>query len=459
MSRFRANLHSCARGAWRIGPRTAMPMDDTAGRVPPRRVGDPTGGAGGRGRGAAPGPSRPSRPTPVGSCASSSVPRRRAPSGTLRDRSMSGGQTSVARERAEREKSVASLMTRDKERLAEEVIELKRVNDDVATRLKLAQAELIRATGELRKRERALEALERGDDDGGAARRATRVLELEAENEVYLSEVARLASLLRLDPETGQLPGTSAGPSPDVPGADDEATPSNETGFRTASSAEVARLRAELAFGAKHAFESEMPHDLTTEHALTLADARATNAEARVASLERAAAEATDAWRTPPSRAPRASSARAAALASALAKAEEDRNHFRNLAAMEGRRGGGGGGGGHRGRGVRARAPRARLAAAADCRGRRRAERARESRGGGGARTANGGGSAVRRGRRGGRPPSDHFRARGGERTRAGGAAAGHAAPAGFVPRAAPPRSRRRTKSGAPPAPASRRRR
>ena len=80
MSRFRANLHSCARGAWRIGPRTAMPMDDTAGRVPPRRVGDPTGGAGGRGRGAAPGPSRPSRPTPVGSCASSSVPRRRAPS-------------------------------------------------------------------------------------------------------------------------------------------------------------------------------------------------------------------------------------------------------------------------------------------------------------------------------------------------------------------------------------------
>jgi hypothetical protein len=122
-------------------------------------------------------------------------------------------------------------MTRDKERLAEEVIELKRVNDDVATRLKLAQAEVIRATGELRKRERALEALERGDDDGGAARRATRVLELEAENEVYLSEVARLASLLRLDPETGQLPGTSAGPSPDVPGADDEATPRTKPVF------------------------------------------------------------------------------------------------------------------------------------------------------------------------------------------------------------------------------------
>ena len=258
MSRFRANLHSCARGAWRIGPRTAMPMDDTAGRVPPRRVADPTGGASGRGRGAAPGPSRPSRPTPVGSGASSSVPRRRAPSGTLHDRSTSGGQTSVARERAEREKSVASLMTRDKERLAEEVIELKRVNDDVATRLKLAQAEVIRATGELRKRERALEALERGDDDGGAARRATRVLELEAENEVYLSEVARLASLLRLDPETGQLPGTSAGSSPDVPGADDEATPSNETGFRTASSAEVARLR-----GTCLLYTSPSPRDRT----------------------------------------------------------------------------------------------------------------------------------------------------------------------------------------------------
>ena len=53
-------------------------------------------------------------------------------------------------------------MTRDKERLAEEVIELKRVNDDVATRLKLAQAEVIRATGELRKRERALEARHEG---------------------------------------------------------------------------------------------------------------------------------------------------------------------------------------------------------------------------------------------------------------------------------------------------------
>ena len=229
-------------------------------------------------------------------------------------------------------------MTRDKERLAEEVIELKRVNDDVATRLKLAQAEVIRATGELRKRERALEALERGDDDGGAARRATRVLELEAENEVYLSEVARLASLLRLDPETGQLPGTSAGPSPDVPGADDEATPSNETGFRTASSAEVARLRAELAFGAKHALESGIPFDPAAddenENALMRTEARAEKAEARVASLERDAAEALAARDAAAARA-EASETRAAALASALEKAQEDRDHFRLLAAME----------------------------------------------------------------------------------------------------------------------------
>jgi hypothetical protein len=231
-------------------------------------------------------------------------------------------------------------MTRDKERLAEEVIELKRVNDDVVTRLKLAQAEVIRATGELRKRERALEALERGDDDGGAARRATRVLELEAENEVYLSEVARLASLLRLDPDTGRLPGTSAGRLDSKEQADQRTTAMEEKGAADVSDdvSEVARLRAELAFGAKHALESGIPFDPAAddenENALMRTEARAEKAEARVASLERDAAEALAARDAAAARA-EASETRAAALASALEKAQEDRDHFRLLAAME----------------------------------------------------------------------------------------------------------------------------
>ncbi len=243
-------------------------------------------------------------------------------------------------------------MTRDKERLAEEVIELKRVNDDVVTRLKLAQAEVIRATGELRKRERALEALERGDDDGGAARRATRVLELEAENEVYLSEVARLASLLRLDPDTGRLPGTSAGRLGSKEQADQRTTVSDETAMEekgaadvsadvsddVSDDAEIARLRAELAFGAKHALESGIPFDPAAddenENALMRTEARAEKAEARVASLERDAAEALAARDAAAARA-EASETRAAALASALEKAQEDRDHFRLLAAME----------------------------------------------------------------------------------------------------------------------------
>ena len=245
-------------------------------------------------------------------------------------------------------------MTRDKERLAEEVIELKRVNDDVATRLKLAQAEVIRATGELRKRERALEALERGDDDGGAARRATRVLELEAENEVYLSEVARLASLLRLDPDTGRLPGSSAGrhgpeeQAERTTDSDETATEKNVGGAADAVSdaisddvsvsAEVARLRAELAFGAKHAFESGIPFDPAAENengnALMRTEARAEKAEARVACLERDAAEALAARDAAAARA-EASETRATALASALEKAQDDRDHFRTLAAME----------------------------------------------------------------------------------------------------------------------------
>ena len=230
-------------------------------------------------------------------------------------------------------------MTRDKERLAEEVIELKRVNDDVATRLKLAQAEVIRATGELRKRERALEALERGDDDGGAARRATRVLELEAENEVYLSEVARLSSLLRLDPETGRLPGTSTDPHHDE-GRETRATPSDETESASvvSVSAEVARLRAELAFGAKHASlgTAETPIDEARENisSMELMKARAEKAEARVASLERAAAETRESRDAAVARA-EASEARTADLAAALEQAREDRDHFRNLAAME----------------------------------------------------------------------------------------------------------------------------
>jgi hypothetical protein len=330
-------------------------------------------------------------------------------------------------------------MTRDKERLAEEVIELKRVNDDVVTRLKLAQAEVIRATGELRKRERALEALERGDDDGGAARRATRVLELEAENEVYLSEVARLASLLRLDPDTGRLPGTSEGRLGWKEQADQRSTVSDETAMEEKGAAdvsddvsEIARLRAELAFGAKHAFESGIPFDPAAddenENALMRTEARAEKAEARVASLERDAAEALAARDAAAARA-EASETRAAALASALEKAQEDRDHFRLLAAMEAAA-------------AEEAAEEASIADAECARVRpeldslrrqiaghraRRRTRARARRGGGGARACD---ASGRRGRGGGRARG-HIRAQGGERTRAGGAAEGHGSPRG----------------------------
>jgi hypothetical protein len=216
-------------------------------------------------------------------------------------------------------------MTRDKERLAEEVIELTRVNGVVASKLAKANAEVLRVTGELRKRERALEALERGYNDGGAARRATRILELETENEIYFSEVTRLSSLLRLDRDTGR-PETSAT-------SEDEVV-KNSSEAKSATSYELARLRAELAFGAKHAADHETPFDPAAEDALLLAEERAEIAEAKVSALERDILDARSVSEASASRA-EASETRAVALAGALEKTKEDRDHFRKVAAME----------------------------------------------------------------------------------------------------------------------------
>ena len=249
-ARFRANRDDSCAWCWRIGPRTAMQTDDTAGRVRlPRRVGDARREV----RADDPRRADAGTPGPAGHPdthagrvqTSSSVPRRRAPSGTLRDRSMSGGQTSVARERAERE-NLALAGAHDPRQGAPRggghraQAGQRRCGD--AT--EVGAGGCIRASGVLRKRERALDHARARDDDARARHDARRrVLELEAENEV-LSEDTRLASLLR---QTQRRVNTSERRRVlrrTYTGADDEATlvPRRETGFRTASSAVVARL-------------------------------------------------------------------------------------------------------------------------------------------------------------------------------------------------------------------------
>ena len=88
---------------------------------------------------------------------------------------------------------MASLLMREKETLAEEVIALRRRHVEMEAALVASRAETSRVAAELRKREADLAAF---DDGGEDWRRATRVSELETEKETYLSEIARLASLL-----------------------------------------------------------------------------------------------------------------------------------------------------------------------------------------------------------------------------------------------------------------------
>ena len=222
---------------------------------------------------------------------------------------------SAARERASRSKTVDSLMTREKFRLAEEVLELQRVNDEVGNRLKRANAEVLRTASELRKRDRALESLRLWESDGGSSRRATRVLELEAENEVYLSEVVRLSSLLRLDTTTGHLPETE-----------------NTTSLE--GNAEITQLRRELAFGAKYLEQAQTPFDANTEAILLRAEERASTTESRIESLTNLTHELTK-HQNEAKRELASTRTEAENLKAELEQTKEDREHLKRLAAME----------------------------------------------------------------------------------------------------------------------------
>ena len=163
-------------------------MDDTAGRAPARRASGvaaaaraPTSTIAPRAASARPvlGSS-----TSVNARASSSVARqplhRRDARGSLKS-TTTGGTSHVPSVRA----TVASLLTREKERLAEEVHELGRRHASMEERLKLANAESARAATELRRRDRTIATLESAEGDG---RRVARIAELEAENGAYASE-------------------------------------------------------------------------------------------------------------------------------------------------------------------------------------------------------------------------------------------------------------------------------
>ena len=294
----------------RIAMAPTRTMDDTAGRAPARRAAGvaadaraPTGGIVPRAASARPvlgsstsvnarAPPRRSRDSPYAGAT------RAGPS-----KSTSTGVKSHAT--SVKDTTVASLLTREKERLAEEVHELRRRHASMEERLKLANAESARAATELRRRDRTITALESAEGDG---RRVARIAELEAENDAYASEVTRLAALLRFARDDD----------------DDPAQPAS------ASSRTEARLRAQLAFGptmgAGHAdgFEDE----------LVEAERRAETLAARVERLER---DEADARRRAEAFEREAKDVRAErdALRGEVNRLEEDNDHLRRLAAME----------------------------------------------------------------------------------------------------------------------------
>lgn len=296
----------------RIAMAPTRTMDDTAGRAPARRAEGvaadaraPTGRIAPRAASARPvlgsstsvnarAPPRRSRDSPYAGAT------RAGPS-----KSTSTGVKSHAT--SVKDTTVASLLTREKERLAEEVHELRRRHASMEERLKLANAEAARAATELRRRDRTIAALESAEGDG---RRVARLAELEAENDAYASEVTRLAALLRF--------------ARDDDDDDDSAQPAS------ASSRTEARLRAQLAFGptmgAGHAdgFEDE----------LVEAERRAETLAARVDGLER---DAADARRRAEAFEREAKDVRAErdALRGEVNRLEEDNDHLRRLAAME----------------------------------------------------------------------------------------------------------------------------
>ena len=311
--------------------------------------------------------------------------------------------------------TVAALLTREKEELAEEVLELRRRQHEMETRLKLATTDALRASAEVRRRDRELLAMEkerqarnlqlavpsssgaggamvRADGKGGGAgpegtsraasdflvkrlkervgelkatvrelsaeldsartsARATRVNELEAQNQVYLSEVVRLSKILQQGASTandrvGSSPRKTAraavtprGSKKSNPLLEPVAIRRNGGGSAARSSSaaaaavaaadetiialsseleamcdengrlskEISQLKVQLAFG------------LTGDDSASGADGVKVDGEALAVAEEKA----------------EALEARSAELFAQLERLRQDKEHFRRLAAME----------------------------------------------------------------------------------------------------------------------------
>ena len=286
-------------------------MDDTAGRAPARRASGVAAAA--RAPTSTIAPRAASARPVLGSSTSvnaRALPRRSRDSpytGATRagpSKSTTTGGTSHVP--SVKDATVASLLTREKERLAEEVHELRRRHASMEERLKLANAESARAATELRRRDRTIATLESAEGDG---RRVARIAELEAENDAYASEVTRLAAILRFARDDDD---------------DDAATASNE------SSRAEARLGAQLALGPTMG----KGHADGVEDELVEAKRRAETLAARVERLERDEASArrrAEAFE----RETKDARAERDALRAEVRRLEEDNDHLRRLAAME----------------------------------------------------------------------------------------------------------------------------
>ena len=226
--------------------------------------------------------------------------------------------------KSHRDAAVASLMTREKEKLAEEVVGARKLLRDMEEQLRVANTESLRLGAEVRKREKTIAQLETRDEGSGGGR-AARVTDLEAEVEVYLSEISRLSKLLawvHLDKDGTKKVSFAADVSAPAPSSSD---PSDE----------VKELRAQLAFGPRLAGGGDSKRmDARVEDDLQ-------DAEQRIKALNETVEEREQDARRLRADADRLSAAgdelrrEKEALQQDTRRLREDREHFRRLAAME----------------------------------------------------------------------------------------------------------------------------
>ena len=244
--------------------------------------------------------------------------------------------------KSHRDAAVASLMTREKEKLAEEVVQSRRLLRDMEEQLRVANTESLRLGAEVRKREKTIAALgearDSGPNDSGGW--AARVTELEAEVEVYLSEIARLSKVLagvHLDEREGVKKVSFAAGTVPVAASGSSSAKSEEVRELTE---EVRALRSQLALGPRLSKFGGNESWRTGPPAATLED-DLHDAEERIRSLDQTLEE-----READARRLRAESERLSATGDELRrekealqrdviKLREDREHFRRLAAME----------------------------------------------------------------------------------------------------------------------------